>query len=174
MEHTFKTLGLESELPEFQVFFNDNVNNDFNTLFKALPLDRQYMAAGVPGSFHGQLFPKDSLNFMHSAFALHWLTKVPEEVTKENSPAWNKGRITYVGSSHEVLQAYTEQFLKDIKAFFSARAVELINHGLLAILMPCRPEGTLPSDSIVMHTLEVLAFALTDMAKEVRGSHNFT
>ncbi|XP_041014617.1 loganic acid O-methyltransferase-like [Juglans microcarpa x Juglans regia] len=165
-ELTFKTQILENKPPEFQVFFNDHVGNDFNTLFKALPLDRQYMAVGVPGSFHGRLFPKASMNFMHSSFALHWLTKVPEEVTVENSSAWNKGRISYVGSSSEVVKAYTEQFVRDMESFFRARAVELTSHGLMAILMPCRPEGTLPSESIIMQVFEVLGCALTDMAKE--------
>nr|POE51928.1 putative s-adenosylmethionine-dependent methyltransferase at5g38100 [Quercus suber] len=31
------------------------VSNDFNTLFKSLPPNRQYFAVGVPGSFHGIL-----------------------------------------------------------------------------------------------------------------------
>ncbi|KAG7973767.1 hypothetical protein I3843_06G013500 [Carya illinoinensis] len=101
-ELTFKTQILEYKPPEFHVFFNDHVGNDFNTLFKTLPFDRQYMAAGVPGSFHGRL----------------------------------------------------------------ARAVELTSHGLMAILMPCLPEGTLPSESIIMQVFEILGCALTDMAKE--------
>ncbi|BBG94524.1 S-adenosyl-L-methionine-dependent methyltransferases superfamily protein [Prunus dulcis] len=36
----FKAQGFETQLPEFQVFFNDHVANDFNTLFKAFPIDR--------------------------------------------------------------------------------------------------------------------------------------
>ena len=42
--------GLHSQLPEFQVFFNDHILNDFNTLFSSLPPNREYYAAGVPGS----------------------------------------------------------------------------------------------------------------------------
>ena len=42
---------------EFQVFFNDVTANDFNTLFKTLPSYRKYLAAGVPGTFYGRLFP---------------------------------------------------------------------------------------------------------------------
>ncbi|XP_030529144.1 loganic acid O-methyltransferase-like [Rhodamnia argentea] len=94
------------QIPEFQVFFNDQTINDFNTPFRALPPNRPYMGAGVSGSFHGRLFPAASMNLMHSAFALPWLTKVPEEVKKVSSHAWNGGRIPYAGSSHRVAEAF--------------------------------------------------------------------
>ncbi|XP_021824304.1 probable S-adenosylmethionine-dependent methyltransferase At5g37990 [Prunus avium] len=163
----FKAQGFETQLPEFQVFFNDHVANDFNTLFKAFPVDRTYMAAGVPGSFHGRLFPKASMNLMHSSFAVQWLTRVPQEVTKEVSPAWNKGRITYARSeSSKVEEAYAAQFARDMEAFFTARSAELADDGLLAILMPCRPEPSLPSESTLMNILECLGDALADMVKE--------
>ncbi|KAJ7943059.1 S-adenosylmethionine-dependent methyltransferase [Quillaja saponaria] len=124
------------------------------------------MAAGVPGSFCGRLFPKASINLMHSALALHWLTKIPEELTDKESPVWNKGRITFVGSSNDVIEAYNAQFLRDMEDFFTARSVELANNGLLAILIPCRPEGTKPSESNIMQGFDRLGYALTEMAKE--------
>ncbi|KAK9906084.1 hypothetical protein M0R45_000029 [Rubus argutus] len=58
---------LNSQIPEFQVFFNDHTPNDFNILFKSLPPNRQYYATGVPGSFYGRLFPKASLHIVHSS-----------------------------------------------------------------------------------------------------------
>ncbi|GKU97658.1 hypothetical protein SLEP1_g10771 [Rubroshorea leprosula] len=64
---------------EFRVFFNDLVTNDFNTLFMSLPPERQYFAAGTPGSFRGRLFPKASLQFVHSSYTLHWLSTIPNE-----------------------------------------------------------------------------------------------
>ncbi|KAK3041307.1 hypothetical protein RJ639_001409, partial [Escallonia herrerae] len=133
-----KNCGPDLEEPEFHVFFNDNVTNDFNTLFKALPPDRQYMAAGVPGSFQGRLFPKASMNFMHSSFALNWLAKVPKEVTQEYSSAWNKG----------------------------SKSLELAGDGLMVVIMPCRAEGTLPSESTILDVLECLGDSLADMVKE--------
>lgn len=76
---------------EFQVFFNDLIHNDFNTLFKSLPnnssnIINKYYAAGVPGSFQNRLFPRSSINLVPSSFSLNWLTKVPEEITKQDSP----------------------------------------------------------------------------------------
>ncbi|WMV06715.1 hypothetical protein MTR67_000100 [Solanum verrucosum] len=75
---------------EFQVFFSDHVENDFNTLFQSLPIDRSYYASGVPGSFHGRLFPSRSIHFAHSSCAIHWLSKIPKELLDEKSPTWNK------------------------------------------------------------------------------------
>ncbi|KAK6931587.1 SAM dependent carboxyl methyltransferase [Dillenia turbinata] len=162
----YKFSGLEFNLPEFQVFFNDVTINDFNTLFKGLPLDRNYMAAAVPGSFHGQLFPKGSINLMHTSSSLQWLGKVPKEVTEKDSTAWNKGRISYSDSSYEVVKAFANQFQRDMVTFFRMRSLELAKGGLMVIVMPCREDGSLPSDSITIRVVECLAYALADMAKE--------
>lgn len=137
-------LKFKNQLLELHVFFNDHVANDFNTLFKAFLIDRTYMVARVPGSFHGQLFPKASMNLMHTAFCLHWLSRVPEQVTKVGSCAWNKGRISYVSSSDEVVQAFGAQFESDTDSFFAARSAELVDD-----------------------TFECLGCALADKAKAV-------
>ncbi|KAM7275549.1 hypothetical protein ACFE04_017415 [Oxalis oulophora] len=166
VQDKFKILGLESITPEFQVFFNDLIRNDFNTLFRNLPTPRQYMAAGVPGSFHGMLFPKASLEFIHSSCAIHWLSKIPEEVTTKGSVAWNKGNISYAGSSsQEVFEAYKAQFSKDMDVFFRARSLELVENGLLVIVIPCRPDETHSCGTFELHVLNWVGYVLYDMAK---------
>ncbi|KAL1803387.1 hypothetical protein ACET3Z_032034 [Daucus carota] len=149
--------------PEFQVFFNDTFCNDFNTLFNALPLDRLYMAAGVPGSFYGQLFPKGSMNFMHSSFSCHWISQVPKEVLRKDSRAWNKGRISYVRSSCEVKQAFAAQFMSDFEAFIGARSAELAPGGLIFISIPCKSNL---SELSILESTDILGDAFTDMVKE--------
>lgn len=77
--------------PEFSAYFSDLPSNDFNTLFQLLPPlangvsmeeclaadnQRSYFVAGVPGSFYRRLFPARSVDVFHSAFCLHWLSKV--------------------------------------------------------------------------------------------------
>ena len=150
--------------PEFQVFFNDTFCNDFNTLFNALPLDRLYMAAGVPGSFYGQLFPKGSMNFMHSSFSCHWISQVPKEVLRKDSRAWNKGRISYVRSSCEIKQAFAAQFMSDFEAFIGARSAELAPGGLIFISIPCKSNL---SELSILESTDILGDAFTDMVKEV-------
>ncbi|XP_043703614.1 loganic acid O-methyltransferase-like [Telopea speciosissima] len=157
---------LSSKIPEFQVFFNDLISNDFNKLFASLPVDSQYFAAGVPGSFQNRLFPKASLHLVHSSSSLHWLSKVPKEVLDKDSPAWNKGKIYYESSPKEVVEAYSSQFAKDIESFLLARAEELVPGGLMIlILLGSHPNGVPYSRTFFGVVLDLLASSLMDMAK---------
>ncbi|KAF9621128.1 hypothetical protein IFM89_016622 [Coptis chinensis] len=166
VEIKYHSHGLESSVPEFQVFFNDHASNDFNTLFSSLPPDRQYFAVGVPGSFHGRLFPEASLHFVHSSYSLHWLSKLPEEVLDTNSPSWNKGKIHYSGAPNGALEAYQTQFRKDMMSFLNARAQELVPDGLMALLIALVPNGTTPPESFICLLYELLGSSLMDMASK--------
>ncbi|KAL3533430.1 hypothetical protein ACH5RR_006951, partial [Cinchona calisaya] len=137
----YKAEERTANIPEFFVFFNDHITNDFNALFASLPGERQYIAAGVPGSFHGRLFPKAALDFIYSSNALHWLSKAPKELSDKNSPAYNVERIFYINSPTAVCDAYLAQFTKDMESFLSARAQELISGGLMVLLFPGRMNG---------------------------------
>ena len=154
-------------LPEFQVFFNDQASNDFNHLFASLPLERQYFAAAVPGSFHGRLFPRASLHFFYSSYALQWLSSVPRELLDKSSPAWNKGRIHYSSSSDEVVKAYEAHFAKDMDNFLNARAQEIVHGGLMALIFPCRPFGTSHSEVYINRIIEIEESFLLNMAEKV-------
>ncbi|KAM3327780.1 hypothetical protein P3S68_033829 [Capsicum galapagoense] len=139
MQHVVQVLKdkYRDNILEFQIFFNDHVTNDFNALFRSLPIDRSYYAYGAPGSFHGRLFPSRSIHFAHSSYAIHWLSKCPEELLDENSPAWNKGMIHYIGSSNvEVLNAYVSQFEKDMEMLLNARAEEIVEGGMMVLISP--------------------------------------
>ncbi|XP_004299554.1 PREDICTED: probable S-adenosylmethionine-dependent methyltransferase At5g37990 [Fragaria vesca subsp. vesca] len=158
--------GHSAHLPEIQVYCSDLVSNDFNHLFANLPQDRRYFAAAVPGSFHGRLFPKASLDFVYSEYALQWLSKVPPETLDSNSPAFNKGRIMHEKSAIEVVQAFSDQYAKDMQCFFDARAQELAPGGLLLMLIPGRPGATLPAQHPSYPRFEPLESSLSDMVNE--------
>ncbi|KAL1567946.1 salicylate carboxymethyltransferase-like [Salvia divinorum] len=94
------------QLPEFQIFLNDLLGNDFNSIFHSLlpqfraQLNREMESEsvpcfvyGVPGSFYGRLFAANNLHlftlltasicslflqppFVHSSYSLMWLSKV--------------------------------------------------------------------------------------------------
>ncbi|KAL0430217.1 UNVERIFIED_CONTAM: Loganic acid O-methyltransferase [Sesamum radiatum] len=162
---------ITSQIPEFFVFFNDVITNDFNTLFTSLPPRRHCTAIRVPGDFHSRLLPESSLHFAYSSWALQWLTQVPKEVVERDSPAWNNRAILYTRDRKEVCDAYLNQYVKDIEAFLEARAVEMVSGGLMALLVPAVPafwnletEYTIPSD------LNLLGSCLLDMAEKVTTS----
>ncbi|KAJ9552711.1 hypothetical protein OSB04_016756 [Centaurea solstitialis] len=152
--------------PDLQVFFNDHASNDFNTLFKTLPTNKPYFAAGVPGSFYGRLFPRASIHVIHSSFALHWLSQVPKEVLEKSSLAWNKGRVHYGGANEEVITAFRQQYVKDMDRFLKCRAEEVVSGGLVVVLVPGRPDGVPHSECIGNVLFEVLGSCLLAMVKQ--------
>ncbi|XP_040996194.1 loganic acid O-methyltransferase-like [Juglans microcarpa x Juglans regia] len=161
---------LDHVCPEFQVFFNDHSSNDFNTLFTSLPPDRQYFAAGVAGSFYCRLFPSASLHFVHSSYAINWLSKVPKPIIDKSSAAWNKGKIHYSNSKDVVVEAYEVQFGEDMECFLHARAQEVVFGGLIALVICGRPNGMPHSQNAQNITFELLGSCLMDMAKKGKVS----
>ncbi|KAF5445470.1 hypothetical protein F2P56_034517 [Juglans regia] len=158
--------GFDPQLLEFQVFFNDHASNDFNTLFTSAPPDRQYYAAGVAGSFYCRLFPNDSLHFVHSSFATHWLSRVPRSIVDKSSPAWNKGRIHISDLEDEVVKAYEAQYAEDMDCFLHARAQEVVRGGLIALIFAGRPNGTPHSQAPLTFFFNLLGSCLLDMARK--------
>ncbi|XP_068641032.1 loganic acid O-methyltransferase-like [Aristolochia californica] len=169
VEHKLLGLGSSSNVLDFQVSFNDHVSNDFNTLFASLPSKgRRYFAAGVPGSFHGRLFPKASLHFVHSSYAVHWLSQVPYEVKDATSPAWNKGKVFSIGAKPEVEEAYSAQFAKDMEVFLQARAEEVAVGGLMAVTLPYTKGPVYVEQALFYRLFHILELALNDMADKGR------
>uniref|UniRef100_A0A7N2L7A8 S-adenosylmethionine-dependent methyltransferase n=1 Tax=Quercus lobata TaxID=97700 RepID=A0A7N2L7A8_QUELO len=162
MEQKYQIQCPDSQMPRFQVFFNDLALNDFNILFTSLPQDRQYFVAGVPGSFYEQLFPDSSIHFVHTSYAMHWLSKLPKELQ-----AWNKGRIHYTNAPHEVVNAYSIQFAMDVENFLKARAKELVAAGMMIIIMPACQNG-MPYSSLPAGVMfDVMASSLMEMVEEI-------
>ncbi|KAF3450095.1 hypothetical protein FNV43_RR06175 [Rhamnella rubrinervis] len=156
----------QSQSPEFHVFFNDHISNDFNMLFASLPHDKQYYAAGVPGSFYGRIFPEASLHFVHSSSSLQWLSRVPKEVMIKNSSGWNKGRIHFTNSGDEVIRAYQAQHEKDMEKFLQARALEVVHGGLMVLIFAFKPNGAHPSQCLINLALDLVGSSLMDLVKK--------
>ncbi|KAJ8574218.1 hypothetical protein K7X08_026023 [Anisodus acutangulus] len=191
-KYLYQVTNLTNNIPEFQVFFNDHITNDFNTLFRSLPVDRSYYAFGVPGSFHGRLFPSRSIHFAHSSCSVHRLSKCPEELLDEKSPAWNKGLIHYIGASNiEVVNAYVAQFEKDMEMFLNARAEEIVTGGMMVIVSPFSSytrlvnffgsslmdlvnEGKLDESLVDSFNLPMYFFSAEDMTKVVERNDCFS
>ncbi|XP_010496097.2 PREDICTED: probable S-adenosylmethionine-dependent methyltransferase At5g38780 [Camelina sativa] len=152
---------------EFQVFFNDQPNNDFNTLFRTQPASSkgEYFSFGVPGSFHGRVLPRNSIHIGHTSYATHWLSEIPEHVCDKKSPAWNNYYIHCNNLIEDVTKAYKVQFTKDMRVFLEARAEEIVPEGLMIILGQCLPDGVPHSETWQGVVVDMIGDCLMDMAK---------
>ncbi|CAI0441049.1 unnamed protein product [Linum tenue] len=162
----YNHMMMTSAAPEFQVFFNDQVNNDFNALFRSLPPERDYFAAGVPGSFHTRVFPNSSLHLAYSASSAHWLSRVPPEVVDRGSPAWNRGMIHYGSAPKPVEDAYRAQFRKDMGGFLRARSEELVSGGMLVLVFPGLPDGMLHSETQAGSVIYCVNLSILDLVRQ--------
>ncbi|OWM66456.1 jasmonate O-methyltransferase-like [Punica granatum] len=165
--------------PEFQVFLNDLPSNDFNDVFKSVSEFLKKMrdengadfgpcyVTGVPGSFYGRLFPEKSLQFVHAASSLHWLSQVPPELSVRSSKRLvNKGKI-YISktSPPEVADAYLNQFRRDFSAFLKSRSEEIVPRGwIVAQLRGRRTPDPSHEESCLLW--DYLGKALQDLVSE--------
>ncbi|KAL1531894.1 indole-3-acetate O-methyltransferase [Salvia divinorum] len=155
--------------PEFFVCFNDLVSNDFNTLLSSLPPDRSYKAAAVVGDFHGRLLLLSSVHFAYSSWALHWLTEVPKAAEGLKS-VWHGGE-----ERQEAYDAYLGQFERDMESFLKCRAVEMVEGGIMALLIPSLPAYWDPKKEYTVGSLaDLLRSSLLDMAEKGRLSKTKT
>ncbi|RDX58085.1 7-methylxanthosine synthase 1, partial [Mucuna pruriens] len=161
---------LNREPPTFQFYLNDLFGNDFNTIFKSLPYfylrleeDKGYKFGScfinaTPGSFHGRLFPSNSINFFHSSNSLHWISQ--DRLTREVE-SLNKGHCHIVSTSPPaVYKAYLKQFQEGFKLFLKSRSEELVPGGAMVLVFLGRNET--PRRSI----WEVISLTLNDMLFE--------
>ncbi|RVW48271.1 Salicylate/benzoate carboxyl methyltransferase [Vitis vinifera] len=154
--------------PALQVFLNDLPGNDFNTLFKSLPSFYEEVkkkggrfgacfTVGAPGSFYRNLFPNNTMHFVHSSYSLHWLSRVPKEL--ETGQVLNKGNICIAKTSPPgVFKAYFEQFERDFTLFLRWRSEEIVPRGGMVLTVM----GSVRSDDPCFHW-ELLGRALNDM-----------
>lgn len=173
-----KCLQLGRPSPEFRVHLNDLPSNDFNDIFMSLPAFYKLLNEekgtgfgpcfifGVPGSFYGRLFPRNSLHFVHSSSSLHWLSQVPPGLDSNASMPLNKGKIYISKTSPScVLDAYSVQFQKDFSLFLQSRSAEVVPEGRMVLAFMGR--STLdPTTEESCYQWELLAQVLRSMVLE--------
>nr|CAD70190.1 carboxyl methyltransferase [Bixa orellana] len=163
--------------PEIQTNLNDLPRNDFNTLFrsvdkfnqkaKAVDEDNIYFVSGVPGSFYNRLFPSESIHFIHSSYARHWLSQVPKGRTNDAGLERNKGNIYIANSSPQsVWKAYLRQFQTDFANFLKIRSRENKPGGRMVLAFVGKDESPLASRQECCAVYNLLAMALSGLVAE--------
>ncbi|EFJ31440.1 hypothetical protein SELMODRAFT_86921 [Selaginella moellendorffii] len=141
---------------EIQAIFSDLAVNDFNTLFALVPHPQgePYFFSGVPGSFYRRLFPRSSIHFAMTNYALHYLSKIPESITDRNSPAWNRDCMFVSRSSPPAaIEAFAQQASDDLSIFLHSRAQELVTGGILLLMFPIRLSHELNEDDFSLQSV---------------------
>uniref|UniRef100_A0ACD5WP31 Uncharacterized protein n=1 Tax=Avena sativa TaxID=4498 RepID=A0ACD5WP31_AVESA len=132
-------LQFQQPPPEICVLLNDLPDNDFNTVGKSLVALRQsnnkpvILTGIIPGSFYERLFTSGSLHLVCSSNSLHWLSKAPEDLTRNQIPAYDIDERVRRDRLPMVLEAYAKQFRKDFKLFLELRAKELVQGGRMIV-----------------------------------------
>ncbi|XP_022764489.1 caffeine synthase 1-like isoform X2 [Durio zibethinus] len=177
IESTVKSCSeLGREIPEIQFYLNDLVGNDFNTLFKGLTVIEEifknvpWFAMGAPGSFHGRLFPRNSMHLVHSLYGVHWLSKVPK-LTNEGGLPLNKGKI-YISKTSPpgVREAYLSQFQEDFLLFLKCRSPEMVPDGRMVLIFHGRKSAD-PTLRESCYTWEILAETISYLVSQDDVQH---
>ncbi|KAJ4838301.1 hypothetical protein Tsubulata_040410 [Turnera subulata] len=165
--------------PALQFFLNDLPGNDFNTVFRSLlpkfydKLEKEKFdklgpcfVAAMPGSFHGRLFPDNSLHFAHSSYSLHYLSQVPAGLVSESGVPLNKGNICLAKTSPpSVHKAYEDQFEKDFTSFLISRSLEMVSGGRMVLTFMGRSAHN-PACKYGSEIWQVVGDALREMVDE--------
>ncbi|KAM0941601.1 putative benzoate O-methyltransferase [Dioscorea sansibarensis] len=162
---------------EITFLLNDLPGNDFNSIFRSMSLFEKkvkeengdqvlpYFVAGVPGSFYGRLFPRNSLHFAHSSYCLMWLSQVPVGIEKGGINV-NKGNIYISRTSPPIVSVlYLEQFKRDFSSFLKFRSQELVKGGQMVLSFLGRKSCD-PSKAELCHFYDLVANALNSMVQE--------
>ncbi|KAF7025199.1 hypothetical protein CFC21_037423 [Triticum aestivum] len=163
-------LQLQQPPPEVCVLLNDLPDNDFNTVVKSLVMLRQsnkpaVVTVGItPGSFYERLFTSGSMHLFCSSNSLNWLSKVPEDLTRNWIPAYDIDEHARSERLPMVLEAYAQQFRKDFTLFLELRAKELVPGGRMVVSLAGRRSDDRASK--FSHVWEVFAQILSVMASE--------
>ncbi|XP_044345493.1 anthranilate O-methyltransferase 3-like [Triticum aestivum] len=156
--------------PEVSVLLNDLPHNDFSMVVKSLVTLRQsnnksvFMTGVTPGTFYERLYTSDSMHLILSSNSLHWLSKAPEDLTRNHIPAYDMDQHARHERLPIVRKAYARQFRKDFTLFLKLRAKELVPGGRMVLSLVGRCSDVIASN--FFHIWETAAQILSVMASE--------
>ncbi|CAF3390100.1 unnamed protein product [Rotaria socialis] len=130
------------------VVHNDLPTNDWTTLFHLLADDKSYQGVANGYSFYEQCLPVNSLSIGFTASSMHWLSKIPFNITNHCFHAY--------AEEHE-RQAYKHQAKLDFNSFIEHRSRELVSGGILVLSIPSFDDQGIESISNYFDQLYICA-----------------
>ncbi|CAF0718516.1 unnamed protein product [Adineta steineri] len=124
----------------FLIVHNDLLTNDWNQLFGILEKNKIFFSVANARSFYEQCLPPNSLTIGFSSASLHWLSKKPGNISNHCISIFAEGAE---------LQAFQKQARDDYWLFVEKRALELIQGGIVIIVLNClNHEGITMTESV--------------------------
>jgi len=125
----------------FLIIHNDLPTNDWKTLFDvANHQDKTYFGLASGKSFYEQCLPPNSLTIGYSSAAIHWLSRKPCNISNHCISIFAQG---------EELQAFKAQARDDYRQFLENRSRELVQGGVLILIICCvNEEGLTMFESV--------------------------
>ncbi|CAF0723070.1 unnamed protein product [Adineta steineri] len=119
----------------------DLPTNDWEAFFGTLDKkDKKFFSLVIGQSFYKQCLPPNSLTVGYSSASLHWLSQIPCHISNHCISVFAKG--------HE-LEAFKKQARDDYQHFLENRSRELIQGGILILVMNCtNDEGKTMTESV--------------------------
>ncbi|CAM5675482.1 hypothetical protein MAUB1S_03893 [Mycolicibacterium aubagnense] len=157
------------------VTHTDIPDNDFSALFRTLRddpfsylrTDRATFASAVGRSYLSQILPSDSVHVGWSAWAIHWLSRVPAEIHDHVQASYS--------ADAQVRAACARQAAHDWHEFIAFRGRELSPGGCLVVMtMGQHDDGRLGLEPLfdgLMHALADLHTQQLITADELRRMH---
>jgi hypothetical protein len=116
----------------FLIIHNDLPTNDWKSLFDVLNhQDKTFFGLANGRSFYEQCLPSNSLTIGYSSASVHWLSRKPCNISNHCISVFAQG---------EELQAFKSQARDDYRQFLENRSRELVQGGVLILIMNCLNE----------------------------------
>ncbi|CAF1161730.1 unnamed protein product [Adineta steineri] len=144
---------------QFLIVHIDLPTNDWKSFFDILNhQDKKFFSMAIGQSFYKQCLPPKSLTIGYSSASIHWLSQKPCNITDHCISIFAQG---------DELQAFKEQARDDYRNFLENRSLELIQGGILILVMNCFNDEGLTMTESVYHLLYKCAKSILSPKEEL-------
>lgn len=156
-------------LSKVQLFMCDLPDNNFSNLFKSYQTLRSktFFYYGVGGSFYEQLLPENILDLSFSSSSFHWLNTVEQGYDQIVNNIKHKKSVFLDAVPSQYRDIVSNKAKRDWQEIVTNRSKELEEHGLLMVVLVCKPNENDARRYMIQEMLD-MAVERTPLTKEER------